>query len=190
MGVMSSSRAPLDRIAVIAIDDVSSESRRSHAKQLAETVMLAGGGHGKTNTGILGDGPSVEIPTLGRYQVEKGLGKGAMGFVSLGKDPKMGRFVAIKAFALGQESEAAELGDVRPRIFLEAQDAAEPPAGILSINPAAPAGIVAFLDRAMDKQPANRFQTGEEFAAAVIEAAAGAAQPAYESATSGVDIQL
>jgi len=33
---------------------------------------------------------------LGRYQVEKELGKGAMGVVYLGRDPKIGRVVAIK----------------------------------------------------------------------------------------------
>ena len=135
-----------------------------------------------TNTGILGDGPSVEKPTLGRYQVEKELGKGAMDFVSLGKNPKIGRVVAIKAIAVGQKDDADELGDVMPRFFGEAQAEGDLPAGILSVNPAVSAGIVAFLDRAMDKQPANRFQTGEESPATVREAAAGAAQPAYESA--------
>jgi serine/threonine-protein kinase len=68
--------------------------------------------------------------------------------------------------------------------------ASEPPVDILTINPDVPAGIVAFLDRAMDKDPDNRFQTGEEFAAALRESAAAASQPAYESATSVVDIQL
>ena len=66
----------------------------------------------------------------------------------------------------------------------------EPPTDILSINPNVPAGIVAFLDRAMDKEPDNRFQTGEEFAAALREAASAAAQPDHESAVSAVDIQL
>ena len=46
---------------------------------------------------------------LGRYQVEKELGKGAMGVVYCGKDPKIGRVVAIKTMALSQEFEADEL---------------------------------------------------------------------------------
>jgi tRNA A-37 threonylcarbamoyl transferase component Bud32 len=326
------------------------ESKLSRAKQLSETVMLSGGGGGKTNTSILGDGGSVEKPMLGRYQVEKELGKGAMGVVYLGKDPKIGRVVAIKTMALAQEFEADELADVKERFFREAETAgrlahqnivtiydageehdlayiamellkggdlvpftkpaallpldkvvsiiartadalgyahkqgvvhrdikpanimyhlesdtvkvtdfgiarltdssktktgmvlgtpsymspeqlagkkidgrsdlfslavslyqmlcgrlpfegesmgrlmyrisSEPPTDILSINPKVPAGIVAFLARAMDKEPDNRFQTGEEFAAAVRKAASGAAQPAYETATSGVDTQL
>ena len=36
------------------------------------------------------DGGTVEEPMLGRYQVEKELGNGAMGVVYLGKDPKIG----------------------------------------------------------------------------------------------------
>jgi hypothetical protein len=77
------------------------------AKQMSETVILGGSG-GRTNTSILEEG-QVEKPMLGRYQVEKELGKGAMGVVYLGKDPKIGRVVAIKTMALSQEFEADEL---------------------------------------------------------------------------------
>ena len=55
---------------------------------------------------------------LGRYQVEKELGKGAMGVVYLGKDPKIGRVVAIKTMALSQEFEADELEDVKQWIAI------------------------------------------------------------------------
>ena len=83
------------------------EQRLSRAKQLSETVMLGGGAAtGRTNASILGEGGTVEKPMLGRYQVEKELGKGAMGVVYLGKDPKIGRVVAIKTMALSQEFEA------------------------------------------------------------------------------------
>jgi serine/threonine-protein kinase len=60
---------------------------------------------------------------LGRYQVEKELGKGAMGVVYLGKDPKIGRVVAIKTMALSQEFEAEELTEVKERFFREAETA-------------------------------------------------------------------
>jgi serine/threonine protein kinase len=65
----------------------------------------------------------VEKPMLGRYEVEKELGKGAMGIVYLGKDPKIGRVVAIKTMALSQEFEADELKDVKERFFREAETA-------------------------------------------------------------------
>src|SRR5260221_9478961 len=99
------------------------ESRLSPAKHLSETVMLGGSSGGRTNTSILGEGGSVEKPMLGRYQVEKELGKGAMGVVYLGKDPKIGRVVAIKTMALSQEFEAEELAEVKERFFREAETA-------------------------------------------------------------------
>jgi serine/threonine protein kinase len=60
---------------------------------------------------------------LGRYQVEKELGKGAMGVVYLGRDPKIGRVVAIKTMALAQEFEPDELTEVKERFFREAETA-------------------------------------------------------------------
>ncbi|HSD41831.1 MAG TPA: serine/threonine-protein kinase [Burkholderiales bacterium] len=93
----------------------------SRAKQLSETVIL-GGGAARTDTSIL-TADAVEKPMLGRYQVEKELGKGAMGVVYQGKDPKIGRIVAIKTLALAQEFEADELADVKARFFREAETA-------------------------------------------------------------------
>ena len=89
---------------------------------MSETVILGGGGSHPGGTVIL-PGGGVEKPMLGRYQVEKELGKGAMGVVYLGKDPKIGRVVAIKTMALSQEFEADELQDVKERFFREAETA-------------------------------------------------------------------
>jgi len=100
------------------------EQRLTRAKQLSETVILGGGGSGRSNASILGEGSNtVEKPMLGRYQVEKELGKGAMGVVYLGRDPKIGRVVAIKTMALSQEFEADELTEVKERFFREAETA-------------------------------------------------------------------
>jgi serine/threonine-protein kinase len=97
------------------------KSKLNRAKNLSETVMLGGGGHpGGT---MLLDGGAVEKPMLGRYQVERELGKGAMGVVYLGKDPKIGRVVAIKTMALSQEFAGDELVDARERFFREAETA-------------------------------------------------------------------
>jgi serine/threonine-protein kinase len=97
--------------------------RIARAKAMSETVILGGGG-GRTNasTLVLG-GDTVEKPMLGRYQVEKELGKGAMGVVYLGRDPKIGRVVAIKTMALSQEFEPDELEEVKTRFFREAETA-------------------------------------------------------------------
>jgi CHASE2 domain-containing sensor protein/tRNA A-37 threonylcarbamoyl transferase component Bud32 len=99
------------------------DQKLNRAKQMSETVILGGGG-GRTNASTLVlDGGAVEKPMLGRYQVEKELGKGAMGVVYLGKDPKIGRVVAIKTMALSQEFEADELEEVKQRFFREAETA-------------------------------------------------------------------
>lgn len=98
------------------------ESKLNRAKNLSETVILGGGGAHPGGTMLL-DGGAVEKPMLGRYQVEKELGKGAMGVVYLGRDPKIGRVVAIKTMALSQEFEGEELNDARERFFREAETA-------------------------------------------------------------------
>ena len=97
-------------------------AKLNRAKNLSETVIL-GGGTGHPGGTVLLDGGAVEKPMLGRYQVEKELGKGAMGVVYLGKDPKIGRVVAIKTMALSQEFEGEELADARERFFREAETA-------------------------------------------------------------------
>lgn len=60
---------------------------------------------------------------INSYLIEKELGKGATGIVYLGKDPKIGRVVAIKTLALSQEIEADELKEVKERFFREAETA-------------------------------------------------------------------
>jgi eukaryotic-like serine/threonine-protein kinase len=97
------------------------ESRMSRAKQMSETLVLGGAQSHPGGTLALGGG--AEKPMLGRYQVEKELGKGAMGAVFLGKDPKIGRVVAIKTMALSQEFEGDELVEVKERFFREAETA-------------------------------------------------------------------
>jgi serine/threonine-protein kinase len=98
------------------------QAKLNRAKNLSETVMLGGSGAHPGGTMLL-DGGAVEKPMLGRYQVDKELGKGAMGVVYLGKDPKIGRVVAIKTMALSQEFSGDELVDARERFFREAETA-------------------------------------------------------------------
>ncbi len=98
------------------------ETRLNRAQQMEETVLL-GGSSGHAGGTLLLDGDSIEKPMLGRYQVEKELGKGAMGIVYLGKDPKISRVVAIKTMALAQEFEEDELDEVKERFFREAETA-------------------------------------------------------------------
>ncbi|HKB58406.1 MAG TPA: serine/threonine-protein kinase [Gallionellaceae bacterium] len=96
--------------------------RIAQTRAMSETVVLGGSGRSNASTLVL-DKAGVAKPMLGRYEVEKELGKGAMGVVYLGKDPKIGRVVAIKTLALSQEFEADELEDVKARFFREAETA-------------------------------------------------------------------
>ncbi|MCP4979018.1 MAG: CHASE2 domain-containing protein [Gammaproteobacteria bacterium] len=98
------------------------ESRMDRAQKMEETVMLGGSG-GHAGGTLMLDGGGIEKPMLGRYEVEKELGKGAMGIVYLGKDPKISRVVAIKTMALAQEFEEDELDEVKERFFREAETA-------------------------------------------------------------------
>ena len=99
------------------------KQRTSRAQSLEETVILGGGSGASPGGTVLLDGGGVEKPMLGRYEVERELGKGAMGAVYLGKDPKISRTVAIKTMALSQEFEDDELIEVKERFFREAETA-------------------------------------------------------------------
>jgi serine/threonine-protein kinase len=99
------------------------EQRLSQAKAMSETVILGGAaGRGNASTMRL-DKAGMSKPMLGRYEIEKELGKGAMGVVYLGKDPKISRVVAIKTLNLSEEFEADELEEVKARFFREAETA-------------------------------------------------------------------
>ncbi len=98
--------------------------RIARTKQLSETVILGGAGAGRSNAStMILEGGDMEKPMLGRYQIEKELGKGAMGVVYLGRDPKINRVVAIKTMALSQEFDEDELVEVKERFFREAETA-------------------------------------------------------------------
>jgi eukaryotic-like serine/threonine-protein kinase len=60
---------------------------------------------------------------LGRYQLEREIGRGAMGVVYLGRDTAINRLVAIKAIPLASEFSDAELVEARSRFFREAETA-------------------------------------------------------------------
>ena len=96
------------------------QGRMERARKLNDTIMLGGAVGAGT---LMMAGEDMEKPMLGRYEVEKELGKGAMGVVYLGKDPKIGRTVAIKTLALSQEFEEDELDEVKQRFFREAETA-------------------------------------------------------------------
>ena len=66
---------------------------------------------------------SSATPMLGRYEIKKELGKGAMGIVYLGVDPKINRSVAIKTMRFEEGLEEKAMKDLKDRFFREAQAA-------------------------------------------------------------------
>ncbi|MEW6335770.1 MAG: serine/threonine-protein kinase [Acidobacteriota bacterium] len=80
----------------------------------------------------------IEPTRLGRYEVEQVLGKGAMGTVYLGRDPVIGRRLALKTLNVPAETDEAE--EFRQRFLREAQAV-----GILTHS-----GIVTVYDAGVD----------------------------------------
>jgi serine/threonine-protein kinase len=60
---------------------------------------------------------------LGRYVIERRIGRGAMGAVYLAKDPRINRALAVKAIPIVKEFEDEELREARVRFFREAESA-------------------------------------------------------------------
>lgn len=65
--------------------------------------------------------PQAEHKQLGKYVVEKEIGRGAMGAVYLGYDPVTDRKVALKTMSLSHEFSGADLADARSRFLREAE---------------------------------------------------------------------
>jgi serine/threonine-protein kinase len=89
-------------------------------KGLGETAIFAPGSTMQEETLLL-NGATTK-PTLGRYEIIKELGQGAMGTVYLGMDPKINREVAIKTLKYG-DVDADKLAEVKTRFFREAEAA-------------------------------------------------------------------
>lgn len=92
-------------------------------KKASDGAVFGGSLSGQSrDSTILVDGASA-TPTLGRYEILKELGKGAMGIVYLGKDPQINRQVAIKTLRFEEGIDENQLKAFKDRFFREAQAA-------------------------------------------------------------------
>lgn len=90
-------------------------------KKAAQGIITGPIGKSKEAT-LLVEGASI-APTLGRYEIVKELGKGAMGIVYLGRDPKINRQVAIKTMRFEDDVDEAAAKAIKERFFREAESA-------------------------------------------------------------------
>jgi serine/threonine-protein kinase len=95
---------------------------------------------------LLGRSKRPPKPRLGRYELERELGHGAMGTVYLGRDPNINRVVAVKAIPLTQEFEGDALAEARLRFFREAEMAGRlNHPSIVTVHDAGEDGGIAFI---------------------------------------------
>lgn len=92
-------------------------------KAASEGAVFGGIGKTAKEGTVIVEGAMATKPTLGRYEIQKELGRGAMGIVYLGKDPKINRLVAIKTMMLGDGEDPAGAKEIKERFFREAESA-------------------------------------------------------------------
>jgi len=96
------------------------EERVKKLTVAGETMIFGTGGVRKDDTVLVENAETK--PTLGRYEIIRELGRGAMGTVYLGSDPKINRDVAIKTLRY-EDVEESRIGEVKQRFFREAEAA-------------------------------------------------------------------
>lgn len=95
------------------------KTRLKQLQELQQPQQLTDTGLSKT---VVISAPLISRPELGRYQIERELGRGAMGIVYLGHDPKIGRRVAIKTLTYSQYDDVV-ISDLKARFYREAEAA-------------------------------------------------------------------
>jgi CHASE2 domain-containing sensor protein/tRNA A-37 threonylcarbamoyl transferase component Bud32 len=96
------------------------EKRANILRAAGETKIIDHSVEKRDATGLVDN--TQTKPTIGRYEITKELGRGAVGAVYLGKDPKIKREVAIKTLRYG-EIDGGQLEEVKKRFFREAESA-------------------------------------------------------------------
>jgi serine/threonine-protein kinase len=98
--------------------------KKNKLMQASETMIFGDGSLSGVPAGEdLLTGATGTRPTLGRYEIVKQLGKGAMGVVYLGNDPRINRTTAIKTFRFSDDFEPEEVKKLKEKFFREAESA-------------------------------------------------------------------
>ena len=99
------------------------QAKPERAEAVLEWMKRTLGGTESSDTTLSAKKLSGAPQRLGRYLVEKRIGRGAMGAVYLAKDPRINRPVALKAIPIEKEFEDEELKEARQRFYREAESA-------------------------------------------------------------------
>ena len=97
------------------------QAKPERAEAVLEWMKRTVGGYPTGNSSNQKTGGTPE--RLGRYVIERRIGRGAMGSVYLAKDPRINRAVALKAMPIEAEFEDEELKEARLRFYREAESA-------------------------------------------------------------------
>jgi serine/threonine-protein kinase len=120
-GAASGSLTPPQRVTPAAANS-------ANAANAASTANSANSASATSATSAVASTPPAALAAplvaqLGRYRLEREIGRGAMGVVYLGRDMAINRAVAIKAIPLAREFSDADLQEARARFFREAETA-------------------------------------------------------------------
>ncbi len=143
-------------------NDIKERIKRNQEALNAAVMGSSRGGAGAANGTLVLSTTGLQKPMLGRYRVEKEVGRGAMGMVYMGYDPKIDRTVAIKTLGLSQEFEGDKLAEVKARFFREAETAGRlNHPNIVTIYDAGEDQELAYI--AMDFLKGNNLMTWSKF---------------------------
>jgi len=73
------------------------------------------------NKTVVVDKKPKAMPTLGRYEILGQLGRGAMGIVYKGRDPKLNRMTAIKTIRFSDEFDESQVESIKEHFYREAE---------------------------------------------------------------------
>jgi hypothetical protein len=94
--------------------------RISKLKKVIGAMPMAGPKGKKEEKIVVVEGLEIK-PTVGRYEIVREIGQGAMGVVYEARDPKINRLLAIKTIRFSDEFEEDRVKDIRERFFKEAE---------------------------------------------------------------------
>jgi len=106
--------------------------RKATAHVIRQTVALGAGRPGPPAQPKPAPAPAVDktvvvdkkpkaMPTLGRYEILGQLGRGAMGIVYKGRDPKLNRMTAIKTIRFSDEFDESQVESIKEHFYREAE---------------------------------------------------------------------